>query len=304
MREDFATDPAARGWRTFGDASLFHWDPANQNLAVTWDSSRTNSYFYLPLGTVLCRNDNFEIRFSLRLDGVLAGVNPEKPSTFEIAAGLIRLASATNVAFNRGTGRHSPNLIEFDYFPEADIIAPTVSPAVVSSNSQFATSFAFPLEMPVGDLFRVTMRYTASNGVLATAMTRNGAPFGPIPDVVLPANPTNFSDFRVDAFSISSYDDRGDFFGSILASGVVDDIEVDLPEPPVGAVTGRLVGSTWRVQFLGRTNWFYALERTTDLRGWTPAGTPVSGVAGTNELVDVLPTAGPHAFYRVRADRL
>src|SRR5262249_50628068 len=134
----------------FGEAVLFHWNAADQNLRVTWDSSRSNSFFYRPLDNILARTDDFALQFDLSLDSIQAGANPAKPSTFEIAVGLINTSSATNSAFNRGTGRNSPNLVEFDYFPPADIIAATVSPAIVSSNSQFATSFTFPLEMAAG----------------------------------------------------------------------------------------------------------------------------------------------------------
>src|SRR4051812_17162265 len=55
ISEDFAADPARHGWRIFGDTSLFHWNATNQNLEASWDSSRTNSFFYLPLGTVLAK---------------------------------------------------------------------------------------------------------------------------------------------------------------------------------------------------------------------------------------------------------
>src|SRR5260370_37394853 len=66
ITEDFATDPAQHGWRTFGDASLFSWDAPHQGLAVTWDSSHTNSFFYRSLGTVLTTGDDFRLSFHLR----------------------------------------------------------------------------------------------------------------------------------------------------------------------------------------------------------------------------------------------
>jgi len=59
LEEDFSSDPATRGWRTFGARSLFNVDSTNQNLRVTWDSSQTNSYFYHSLGTILGKNDDF-----------------------------------------------------------------------------------------------------------------------------------------------------------------------------------------------------------------------------------------------------
>lgn len=35
--EDFSNNPAANGWRVFGDPNLFHWNATNENLEVTWD---------------------------------------------------------------------------------------------------------------------------------------------------------------------------------------------------------------------------------------------------------------------------
>src|SRR5208283_6228045 len=70
LTENFSTDPLQNGWQIFGNTNLFQWNATNQNLAVTWDSSQTNSYFYHPLGTVLTRNDDFSIAFDLQLNEV------------------------------------------------------------------------------------------------------------------------------------------------------------------------------------------------------------------------------------------
>src|SRR5260221_6239186 len=59
ISEDFATNPLLRDWSVFGDTNLFRWNATNQNLEVTWDSSRSNSYFHLPLGNILARADDF-----------------------------------------------------------------------------------------------------------------------------------------------------------------------------------------------------------------------------------------------------
>ena len=32
LQEDFASDPAARGWQSIGDSSLFHWNAAMRRL--------------------------------------------------------------------------------------------------------------------------------------------------------------------------------------------------------------------------------------------------------------------------------
>src|SRR5258705_3394466 len=57
--EDFSASPQTRGWRTFGNSDLLQWNRASQNLQVTWDSSQPNSYFYLSIGTVLAKSDDF-----------------------------------------------------------------------------------------------------------------------------------------------------------------------------------------------------------------------------------------------------
>lgn len=299
FQENFASAPGARSWRSFGDPTLFAWNATNQNLEVTWDSSRTNSYFYRPLGTILSKNDDFGLQFDLRLANITAGVNPEKPSTFEIALGFIRLACATNANFSRGTGRDSPNLAEFDYFPPADIIAATVSPAIVSSNNQFNTSFTFPLELTPGDLFRISLSYTASNGTLVTTMTRNGAAFGPVKDVKLHPE---FTDFRLDAVSINSYSDHGDNFGSVIAQGTVDDVVVTLPEPPSGQIAGRFTNGVWQVEVASRTNWLYTLEQTENLQSWTATSPPHVGTGASIVLEDTN-SVGNARFHRVRAER-
>src|ERR1035441_11043506 len=51
--ENFANDPSLDGWQVFGNPDLFHWESANQNVAVTWNSTNANSYFYRPLGVTL-----------------------------------------------------------------------------------------------------------------------------------------------------------------------------------------------------------------------------------------------------------
>jgi len=104
ISEDFAADPAARGWRVFGDASLFHWNATNQNLEVTWDSSHTNSFYFLPLGTVLTHSDDFTFSFDVRLSDIRVGSTPGKSNEFEIAIGLINYRSATNSKAFRGAG--------------------------------------------------------------------------------------------------------------------------------------------------------------------------------------------------------
>jgi hypothetical protein len=297
LHEDFSMDPLTRGWQVAGDASLFRWNATNQNLEVTWDSSRRNSYFYHPLNTILAKSDDFAFSFELKLTEVAIGLRPGKLFSFELALGFVNLQTATATNLTRGTGTQSPNLVEFDYFPDSGFGA-TISPTIVSTNNQFIPSFSFPLELKTGDLYQVSLNYTGGSQKLVTTMTRNGQPFGPIKDVMLPAT---FTDFRVDSLAISSYNDTG-ADGSILARGVVDNLRADLPPLPIQDLRGAVTNRTWQVQFTGRTNWTYTLEKTEDFRQWTPIGPKAPGTGSRQALQDAAALSAK-GFYRLRAER-
>src|SRR5512144_519711 len=73
--EDFSSDPAQRGWVAVGDTNLFHWNVAERALEVTWDSSKSNSYYAHPLGGTIGRHNDFAVEFDLRLRDFAAGVD-------------------------------------------------------------------------------------------------------------------------------------------------------------------------------------------------------------------------------------
>lgn len=299
VQENFAGNPAARGWKTFGDPSVFRWNPTNQNLEVTWDSAKPNSFFAHPLGTTLAKDDSFGLAFDLKLDQIAIGTKPDQPFSFQLAVGLLNWRDATNQNFIRGTGSQSPNLVEFNYFPDSGFGA-TISPIVVSSNNQFIPSFSFPLELTTGDLFHVSLSYTAANQTLTTRMTRNQAAFGPIKEVKLPAS---FTDFRVDTMAVVSYSDaKAD--GSLRARGVVDNISVQLHGSPVSGLISQIVKDRWQMEFISRTNWVYTLERTVDLKDWRAVSAPLAGKGARQTLQDeAIASIRSQSFYRVRADR-
>jgi hypothetical protein len=299
--EDFASAPAQRGWQVFGATNLFAWNPTNQNMEVTWDSSQTNSLFCHPLDIVLSKTNDFILGFDLCLADVATGTAPDKPESFQVAVGLTELASATNASFRRGTGFDSPNLVEFDYFPDAGYGA-TVATAIISSSNEWnAGGLTWPLALTLGDVFHVELRYVAASQTLMTRMTRNGAPFGPLKPATLGAG---FSDFRVDQMAVSSYSDAGQdpsFAGSILAHGTVDNFVFICP-PPVGDISGGFVGETWQVRFRSLTNWQYRLERTDNFQSWAAVSETVAGSGYELVLADNNAPAGK-AFYRVQAAR-
>jgi len=297
--ESFSTDPTARGWGIFGNADLFRWDSTNQNLHVTWDSSLTNSYFHIPLGTILTRSDDFALSFDLSLTDYISGTNPNKPYAFQAAIGFLNLAQATLTNFCRGAGAsqtYGPrDLVEFNFFPSFSTYLPTIAQAIVSTNNSWLYNHDNLLEMTPGQLFRVAMKYVAATRTLTTTVTNNGAQYGSTQFIIVP---TNF-DFRVSTFSISSYSElRAD--GSLLAHGTVDNIFITIPPAPVMNLTGAFSNGQWRVQFLSRSNWLYSLERLLDAETWTNASAAASGNVSNLSLLDTNPPA-TRAFYRVKA---
>ena len=99
--EDFSTNPAANGWRVFGNPNLFQWDATNHNLRVTWDSSQTNSFFHHPLGTILTRDDDFQLGFDLTFSDYTNGITPGKSNSAPAAIGWLNLDQATQTKIGR-----------------------------------------------------------------------------------------------------------------------------------------------------------------------------------------------------------
>ncbi len=308
IQEHFATDPALRGWRSFGHTPLYRWNSTNQNLGVTWDSSRSNSFFALPLGTVLSKADDFSARFEVRLADIRAGSTPGKSAEFQIALGLINSTNLTRTNYFVGTGHNSiygiRNAVEFNYFPDAGNLE-TFATIVASANNDIYFGHNIGLVMTPGDIFRITLAYTASNLTLRTIVTRNGAPYGMAPYNTL----TNVSlvgrnDFRVDTFAVINYSDalQAGLPGSVLAHGTVDNIELTLPAPPLANLRLQFSNSTPQLRFTSATNWTYRLERSPNLANWNPISAATPGNGATLVLTDSTAPLTP-AFYRIRADR-
>ena len=151
--ENFSVNPLANGWVVHGDESLFECDAEGGALAVTWDSEKPNSNFHRPLGLTLTEADTFAFAFDIALREVKAGHLDGQPYTFEVALGLINSKLAKADGFSRGTGSDSPNLVEWDYFPDTGFGA-TISSAIASAKSQFAAGFTFPPSWLLGKNIR------------------------------------------------------------------------------------------------------------------------------------------------------
>jgi len=292
ITENFSDDPLQNGWKAFGNPNLFHWNATNQNVEVTWDSTNQNSYLYHPLGTTLARDDAFSLSFDLQLNDAVAFNYGQ-----ELAIGLFNLSNATNADFSR-SGGNSPNLFEFDYFPDTGF-GDSIDATLIDTNSGF-TYFYFAYDdqtLAPGITYQVTLTHEAGATNLTGQILTNGVLFTALPFIY--AGP--ITDFRIDTLSISSYADDG-FGDSVLAHGVVDNFIVTLPPPAVQNFSGQLQGGQFQVQFLSRSNWVYALERSVDLQNWTDVVTDISGNATNVVLTDSAPPSDK-SFYRVRANR-
>ena len=315
LTQDFASNPLTNGWSVFGDASLFQWDSTNHQLTVTWDSTRTNSYFHHPLGTVLTRDDDFSFSFDLRLTDITSGVEPGKTGPLQLGFGFLNFTNATSTNFMRGSFGNAPNVAEFDYyawgyydFGGTIYEAPAATtPSFISGVNSFdyapAIISVYNNELPTNQIVHITMTYTASNQTVVVVVQTNGLSTATLPNLVLDDAHgfVDSDDFYVDMFSISSYSSVGDDYDSILAHGMVDNIVVTLP-PPVQNITGGFSNGVWQVEFANRRNWLYTLERTTNWISWTDVSVPTSG-NGTKLLLQDINPVSDKAFYRVRAER-
>jgi hypothetical protein len=296
LEENFIGDPAGRGWHAHGETSLFRWNPEREVLEVTWDSAYPNSYFHRALGREITEADDFAITFEMTLQTVAAGVSPERPYTFQLAAGLFNAADAMRSGFFRGTGTDSVNLVEFNYFPDTGLGA-TVSPVIVSKTGLFVPSFTFPYPLLPGNHYAITLVYTAATRTLRTSIRENGQAMPAIRDVKLgPA----FPGFTVDTFSISSYHDARSG-GSLLAHGWVHQVTLELPDLAGPAVRIEREHEAWQIHFTAKPGWRYVVEKSDSLLQWISVSEPLTA-DGELVFTDNSPE-GANAFYRVRAER-
>jgi hypothetical protein len=303
FREDFATDPASRGWRARGDTELFTWDADARNLRATWDSTRTNTFFHLPLGTLLARSDDFRLAFTLQITELSTGASG---GTFQLAIGLIRRADAFKENFFRGAGvnpSHGPrNIVEFDYFPASATITPTLSVvAVATNNLRWATRNLFPFELVHGEPYRVEVSHRAAEGLLALDVSIRGEIFARGTVTI----GSGFGDFRLDAFSITSYSGEhqpAGYAGEIQATGSLDDIELEFPDPPDTRITLSVDSQQRQISIPATAGWQPRLLRSEDVVSWTDIPSEVRADAGKWILIDAAPPA-PWAAYRIALDR-
>ncbi len=293
LQEDFSGNPQSDGWKIFGNTNLFQWDATNQNLDVTWDSSQSNSYFYHSLGTIVAKADDFSLSFDLQLSNITWSGSPE------LAVGFFHFSDATNVNFSRPAA-DTPNLFEFDYFPDNGIGQPAIVATLTDTNVNATNKKDFyfvydnqPLNPSI--VYHIVLTHTAGQPMINGEVFVEGQLYTSLPYTF--TGP--ITDFRIDTVSVSSYSNSG---SSILAQGTVDNLVVTLPPPPMQNLTGSFTNGAWQAQFLSQSNWWYTLQRSADFQAWTNVSSPIPGSATNLMLQDVSPPAD-RAFYRINAQR-
>ncbi len=293
LTEDFSADPLQSGWQIFGDTNLFQWDSTNQNLDVTWDSSQTNSYFYKPLGTILAKSDDFSLSFDLQLNDITWS------GSTELSVGFFHFSDATNAVFSRPAA-DTPNLFEFDYFPDNGVGQPAVAATLTDTNvnSSHKKDFYFVYDnqpLNTGIIYRVVLTHAAGQTNLSGQIFADGQLYTSLPDIF--HGP--IADFRIDTVSVSSYQNSG---SSLLAHGAVDNFAIALPPPPVQNFSGAFTNGIWQAQFISQSNWLYTLQRSTNLISWDDISISTGG-NGTNLFLPDPNAISGKSFYRVRAER-
>lgn len=282
----FNTDPLASGWQAYGNTNLFTWDSTNENLHVTWDSSQPNSYFYQPLGATLTRTNGFMLAFDLTINDV--------PDTngFQLALGFLKFSDATSPGFFRGSGFESPNIAEFDFFPDSGFGA-SLNGTMADASSTF--TFAYVNQpMNYGTTYRVILTHAPGAQILNGQVLTNGQLYATFPFSYIS---TGFNNFELDTVAVCSYSDVNGWGSSILAHGIVDNFIVAAPLP-VGTLNLLAPGE---VSFASDTNWVYTLESSSNLVNWSAAA-PTTPGNGTNLVLQATSAPTDNAFYRVRAD--
>ena len=286
VSENFASNPLQNGWAIFGNTNLFQWDSTNHNLAVTWDSAQTTSYFYRPIGTTLAMNDDFTMEFDLKLTDASTEMFGS-----ELAVGFLNLTNATDPSFARSLGT-SPNVVEFDYFPPS-LIAASVDATLIDASNNFYFGFN-DVPLNSGTVYHIQFSHIAGDPGLVGNVFTNGILYASLTNTF----PSAIGDFQVDTISVSSYQDDG-FGDTLLAHGTVSNLVVTLP-PLVRHFGGQFTNGVWQAQFNTYANTNYALQRSTNLSSWSDATALTLGTGGAITLPDTNAVTDK-AYYRARA---
>lgn len=300
-REDFTQDPIPRGWTSSGETNRFAWNASEGRMEVAWDTACAHSFFAHPLPQPVSETQEFSLAFDLQLTRAEGGLRMGRPGAMQVAVGLLNLPRARANRYLRGAGK-AFEILEFNWFPEGFIpgygtVEPTLSTITYDTHGKVLADFAFPVTLEAGQTHRVRVRHEANPRQVVTEVEVEGR----ILATTRIAIPAGFGGFQLDALALIVWDERTSFSDSLSAAGWVDNIEVVVPDAPVGTLT--LLPSGREVELLGLTGWSYRLEASLDLQAWETVDGPRTGDGGTLRLIDSRKAQFPQQFYRVRAGR-
>ena len=301
LPEDFGTDPFVTGssrWRVIGEPGLFHWEAVAGNLAVTWDSARTNSFCILPLPRAVTSADAFSFGWDLHL--TTAGARPDSGRTnvLQLSVGLVRQDRLPGGYPQRTATGRAQDLLDFSFFPLADYgpfgTAAYVSPVVFGQKGA-GYSFGNPYDLADDQTHRIQCRWDPLTRRFYTEISETG-PIQPTE----PALPIT-DDFRVDALAIMVWNAGPTPHDSLYAQGTIDNVRLTVPDPPAPPIGTLAFDAPSRTVRCGsQTGYFYQLEASGDLLQWSILGAAVAGTGGPLALSDFRKALFPQQFYRVR----
>lgn len=300
IRENFSADPAASGWIAVGETNLFRGKPENKWLEVSWDSSKAQSLFLLPLPRPLTSADGFSFGFNLNLWTNHAGPFFGPAESMPVTIGLFNLRDTTNRSLL------TPGTISNMVVLHHTTIDLPANPHFFGFRS--ALGFADDKGIatpPPGHLTVVTPRLQPSAGVSGyllydseTRSIRHLASYagqqGYSPITYLPQPATSFS---CDAFGVIVWNQASWNREPANFEGTLSGVRIGRYSHPIGPLT---MPTAYSVAFVGQPAWEYSLDASSDLSAWTPVQT-IPGDEGELRLSDSREGLFSQQFYRVRA---
>lgn len=214
-------------WILHGHPDTFS-NAANSNPPVfNWNTEFPTSAVFIPLPHYLNQDSSIHLSTHFTLNSLNIDFVPNSFYGFEIALGLFNSTEVFTESFKRGTGTDSPNLIEWDYFPDTGFGA-TVSPTITDSDSKFFSTFNFPIDLPIDADIEVELIYDPSQTKLESVLKIDGE-LKAIKPVVLPEG-DGFNDFLVNSAGFISYQDFNDD-GKLSASASIHAFEFSYSNP-------------------------------------------------------------------------
>jgi hypothetical protein len=300
-RADFSSDPfvvPTPKWSVLGAAELFEWNPSAQQLDITWDSSRPNTFCTWPLPRSLRSHDAFSFSWDLRLNDAGPRDTSTRSNVLQISVVLARRARLPDGYPQRTSAGRALDLLDFSFFPLADYgpfgASAYIAP-VAFGESSIGYSFGNSFNLADGQSHRVECTWDPVARALRTMVEGAGSIADTSPALVAT------DDFELDTFAIVVWNEGPTPRDSLLAHGSIRSVVITAPEPPVGSLTFR--SNSRSIGFQSQTGYRYQLEASGDLSEWASTGPDAAGTGGPMEFSDLRKALFLHQFYRVRATR-